>query len=128
MQKINLRLKDVIPALLDCGEPNFKTRVIGDDDETIIDKKVTLDDVVNDVYGISSIYSYDDITYLEIKKDLEYDEEDVSDDEQDDMDSIYDVVQNDDDEFADFIKDQIYSSGPRLVKKTSKIEDKKGEE
>lgn len=81
MVRANLRLKDMIPALFESIESpdSVKIRVIEDEEGNISNEVVTLEDILNDLYGVKSIYAIKNQVILEVVRDSEI--EDFEDEE-----------------------------------------------
>ena len=73
MVRANLRLKDMIPALFESIESpdNVKIRVIEDEEGNISNEIVTFEDILNDLYGVKSIYASKNQVILEVVRDSE---------------------------------------------------------
>ena len=81
MVRANLRLKDMIPALFEPIESpdSVKIRVIEDEEGNISNEIVTFEDILNDLYGVRSIYASKNQVILEVVRDSEI--EDLEDEE-----------------------------------------------
>lgn len=81
MVRANLRLKDMIPALFEPIESpdSVKIRVIEDEKGNISNEVITLEDILNDLYGVKSIYASKNQVILEVVRDSEI--EDLEDEE-----------------------------------------------
>lgn len=81
MVRANLRLKDMIPALFESIESpdSVRIRVIEDEEGNISNEVVTLEDILNDLYGVKSIYASKNQVILEVVRDSEI--EDFEDEE-----------------------------------------------
>lgn len=81
MVRANLRLKDMIPALFEPIESpdSVKIRVIEDEEGNISNEVITLEDILNDIYGVKSIYASKNQVILEVVRDSEI--EDLEDEE-----------------------------------------------
>lgn len=81
MVRANLRLKDMIPALFESIESpdSVKIRVIEDEEGNISNEVITLEDILNDLYGVKSIYASKNQVVLEVVRDSEI--EDLEDGE-----------------------------------------------
>lgn len=89
MVRINLRLRDMMPALFESVEnpDSVKLRVVEDEEGNISEEKVNFEDILNDLYGVKSIYANGNQLVLEVVEDSEIedfeDEEWVEADEED---------------------------------------------
>lgn len=81
MIRANLRLKDMMSALFESVESpdSVKIRVIEDEEGNISNEIVTLEDILNDLYGVKSIYASKNQVILEVVRDSEI--EDLEDEE-----------------------------------------------
>lgn len=81
MIRANLRLKDMMSALFESVESSdsVKIRVIEDEEGNISNEVVTLEDILNDLYGVKSIYASKNQVILEVVRDSEI--EDLEDEE-----------------------------------------------
>lgn len=81
MVRINLRLRDMMPALFESVEnpDSVKLRVVEDEEGNISEEKVNFEDILNDLYGVKSIYTNGNQLVLEVVKDSEI--EDFEDEE-----------------------------------------------
>lgn len=81
MIRANLRLKDMMSALFESIESpdSVKIRVIEDEEGNISNEVVTLEDILNDLYGVKSIYASKNQVILEVVRDSEI--EDLEDEE-----------------------------------------------
>lgn len=81
MVRANLRLKDMVSALFESIESpdSVKIRVIEDEEGNISNEVVTLEDILNDLYGVKSIYASKNQVILEVVRDSEI--EDLEDEE-----------------------------------------------
>lgn len=93
MVRINLRLRDMIPALFESIESSdsVKIRVVEDEEGNVSDETVAFEDILNDLYGVKSIYAGGNQVVLEVVKDSRIedfeDEEWAESDEEDTEDS-----------------------------------------
>lgn len=81
MVRINLRLRDMMSALFESVEnpDSVKLRVIENEEGNISDEAVNFEDILNDLYGVKSIYANGNQIILEVMKDSEV--EDFEDEE-----------------------------------------------
>lgn len=81
MVRINLRLRDMMPTLFESVEnpDSVKLRVVEDEEGNISEEKVNFEDILNDLYGVKSIYANGNQLVLEVVKDSEI--EDFEDEE-----------------------------------------------
>lgn len=112
MQKIDLRLKTLFPAIM--GTLNESTdvefRVIAENDIDI-DKTVvvTAEDILDDIYGVQNVYAYKNTLVVEVKKDLD---EDYFADEEDTEDEVEGENPY---AYFDTHEDKVFYDGPTLV-------------
>lgn len=73
MVRANLRLKDMMSALFESIESpdSVKIRVIEDEEGNISNEIVTFEDILNDLYGVKSIYASKNRVILEVVRDSE---------------------------------------------------------
>lgn len=71
MYKFNLRLKTMVPVLIDPNndEQEIEIKVVAEDGINITDEKVVFEDIISDVYGVSNIYPFNNKLVLEVMKD-----------------------------------------------------------
>lgn len=131
MNKINLRLITMIPALFACdAENDVRIKVVGEDGESITDYKPTLEDVSNDIFGVENIYAYENSVILEVKRDADNEDIPYTADTYENM--YRNGIPIDESDFAtpDYVKNYIDTAtttyvGPQLVQdKISKSDGK----
>ena len=71
MYKFNLRLKTMVPVLIDPNndEQEIEIKVVAEDCINITHEKVIFEDIISDTYGVSNIYPIDNRLVLEVRKD-----------------------------------------------------------
>ena len=71
MYKFNLRLKTMVPVLIDPNndEQEIEIKVVAEDGINITDEKVVFEDIISDIYGVSNIYPFNNKLVLEVMKD-----------------------------------------------------------
>lgn len=114
MYKIDLRLKMLFPYIMGTKDAptDIEFRVIAENGIDI-DKTaaVTIDDLVDDIYGVQNVYAYKNTLVVEVKKDLDendFGEDDCFTDEDSD---------GDENPYSDFDihDDKPFYDGPKLV-------------
>ena len=124
MQKIDLRLKTLFPAIMGARDEatDIEFRVISENgidiDKSVV---VTATDITDNIYGVENIYAYKDCLVVAVKRDPDEDhfgEDDCSTDEDTDCDeNPY--------SYFDTHDDKPFYDGPKLVVNNF---DKKSEE
>jgi len=112
MQKIDLRLKTLFPAIMGTLDEStdVEFRVIAENDIDI-DKTavVTAEDILDDIYGVQNIYAYKDTLVVEVKKDLDEDYFTDEDDTEDEVEEENPYT------YFDTQEDKPFYGGPTLV-------------